>query len=85
LIDEAGIAARANVSAAFLALKEAAGITEVIRTLARIGAEIARTTGRTSQDIRAVSGTLAGVGDLARQAGAPRGADVGQEAADRAA
>ncbi|MCJ2125975.1 methyl-accepting chemotaxis protein [Methylobacterium sp. J-077] len=58
------------------------GITEVIRNLARIGAEIAamveqqgaataeiaRTTGQTSQDTRAVSGHIAGVGDAADMA-----------------
>ncbi|MDF2602023.1 MAG: hypothetical protein K0Q54_4846 [Methylobacterium brachiatum] len=58
------------------------GITEVIRTLARIGAEIAamveqqgaataeiaRTTGQTSQDTRAVSGHIAGVGEAADMA-----------------
>ncbi|MGU3664904.1 methyl-accepting chemotaxis protein [Methylobacterium sp. A49B] len=55
------------------------GITEVIRTLARIGAEIAamveqqgaataeiaRTTAQTSQDTRGVSGHMAGVGQAA--------------------
>ncbi|MDP4005529.1 methyl-accepting chemotaxis protein [Methylobacterium sp. NEAU K] len=55
------------------------GITEVIRNLARIGAEIAamveqqgaataeiaRTTGQTSQDTRAVSGHITGVGEAA--------------------
>ncbi|SFM03459.1 methyl-accepting chemotaxis protein [Methylobacterium pseudosasicola] len=58
------------------------GITEVIRNLARIGAEIAamveeqgaataeiaRTTGQTSQDTRAVSGHIAGVGEAADMA-----------------